>query len=270
MSDSLLQLYSTILVPVFSEWISSIDLCYLDTAVCCTSLRNTFLSRLRKCQISYNDKQFEYDWIVVRGMRLSSIVLYSINEHSNVMMSLVRPSRHLRYLRIPCTREAANLCLGHIADVDELECCSNYEFEALLILLKYCNVTILRLSTRTNYLLKEMCALYPLLKVLHLPETYDVSKFKPIDQLEELYNWQFTAGTRGGLVRGPQEDTSTFRIGDGNFKVVSLDIIYDGSQLLFSQSLSPIYIRTLKVQVLVMTLNSLCRPLYFAARSWSI
>ena len=113
-------LYPSILVPLYSDWITSIDLCYLDTAVCCTTLRNTFLFQLRMCQVSYSDEQFEYDWLVMRGMRLSSLILNTVDEQSEDVFQLVRSSRHLNSLSIPCTDEAVDLCLKYVEEVDEL------------------------------------------------------------------------------------------------------------------------------------------------------
>lgn len=78
---SLVQLYSSILVPVLTEWIAFDDLFFLDSAVCNRKTRDEFLRTLLKCNVGVEiskdsrNRKCAYEWIALRGLGLKNVFL---------------------------------------------------------------------------------------------------------------------------------------------------------------------------------------------------
>lgn len=93
----LISLFLSILVPILSEWIDAIDVCYLDSAVCNQEQRYFFLKALSVCQLSNQQSPKSaskfLDWIVLRDCGLKTLEL--TNEMLNTQLTLLAGGRRL-------------------------------------------------------------------------------------------------------------------------------------------------------------------------------
>lgn len=102
--ESLLSINQAVLVSFLTDWINDEDLCYLDSAVCSTQLRRTFLVALRKCTIVHVNLERinrleKYEWITQRGMRLKSVCLTTFELKPGKYLLCI--TQHLKYLEAP-------------------------------------------------------------------------------------------------------------------------------------------------------------------------
>lgn len=117
-----LSLYHPILIPILSEWIDVIDLCYLDTAMCNSEQRNYLTTAMMKCTLinmgQYIDR-FSLYWIKLREMGLGKLDFTSCNMAS--LQCFLSPERSVAYLHcrddIPSQlfriKGVASLCLEY-------------------------------------------------------------------------------------------------------------------------------------------------------------
>lgn len=190
---SLLQLYQSILVPVFSDWISDSDLCYLDTAVTNHHRRKDFLAFLCKSRIHCGGSLLYYgeycDWVELRSVRLKSIHIRIWMKSEPKLLSLLQSMKNISFLHIEHPSENEIVMLGRGKNIQLLKVNGLQGAEFCAKMLEINNVFSVDISdssfNRSILQTPEVCRVLRKLTV-RANESESVSKIVELYNLDEV------------------------------------------------------------------------------------